>query len=303
MLYKNLLAWLFILGVSSSCALQKTPAGLTKYEQAVLCYESGNYSEALRLFEEAIPLIRGKQEEASACFYQAYCSFYQKAYVLSSDRFKYLHETFPRDLRAEEAMYMRGHALYLNSPDVRLDQAYTQEAVEVLRDYLNFYPDGVYVNEANVQLGELSDKLALKAFNGARLYHQLTHYRAAVVTLENFQKDFPDSSYGEEAAYLKVDAQYCYFKAMAKPRKHVARYDRRNFDEIKVDIFVGDEWMPQHRYCKSEQEADDKDQLRIAIAYCQEFLDNYPDSCHALAVGNIYRNLLLVNKPEEPLKH
>jgi outer membrane protein assembly factor BamD len=302
MLYRNFLAWLLILGVSSSCALQNTSTGLAKYQQAVLCYKSGNYNEALRLFEEATPLIRGKQEEASACFYKAHCSFHQRKYGLSSDRFEYFYKTFPRDHRVEEAMYMRGHALYSDSPDVKLDQACTQEAAEVLRNYLNFYPQGAYVNKANVQLRELNNKLALKAFNSAKLYHQLTHYRAAVITLANFQKDFPDSSCNEEAAYLKVDAQYCYFKAMAKIRKHTAKHDRKNSDKGKVDIFEGDEWTPQHGYSKSEQEADHKDQLRIAIAYCQEFLDHYPGSRRALAVGNIYKSLLLVKKPEKPLK-
>lgn len=298
MLYKNSLAWLLILGVSSACVLQNKSTGLAKYQQAVLCYESGNYNEALRLFEEAAPLIRGKQEEASVCFYRAYCSFYQRKYVPSSDRFESFYKTFPRDHRVEEAMYMRGHALYSNSPDVKLDQAYTQEAAEVLRNYLDLYPQGVYVNKANIQLRELNNKLALKAFNSAKLYHQLTYYRAAVITLENFQKDFSDSSYNEEAAYLKVDAQYCYFKAMVKTHKHIAEYDLKNSDKGGVNIFEGDGCTPKHGYFKSEQEADYKDQLRIAIAYCQEFLDTYPGSRRSLAVGNIYKSLLIVNKPE-----
>jgi outer membrane protein assembly factor BamD len=302
MWYKDLVAWLFILGVLSSCALQNTSTGLTQYQQATLCYESKDYNEALRLFEEATPLLRGKQEEASAYFYQAYCSFYQKKYAQSSDCFKYFYETFPRDHRAEEALYMQGHVLCLNSPDVRLDQACTREAVQVFRNYLDLYPSGDYVDKASVQLRELGDKFALKVFNGAKLYHQLTHYRAAVVTLENFQKDFPDSAYIEEAAYLKVDAQYCYFKETAKKHKYTTGHDRKNSNKGKVDILREDARMPQRWHYSSEQEADGRDQLRIAIEYCREFLDNYPNSRHALAVGNIYKSLLLVNKPQKPLK-
>ncbi len=299
MLYKNLLTWLLILGTLSSCALQNTSTGLTKYQQAMLCYESQNYSEALRFFEEAAPLLRGKKEEASAYFHQAYCSLYKKKYVQGSDRFKFFCETFPRDPRVEEAMYMQGHALYLESPDVKLDQAYTQEAAQVLRGYLDSYPRGVYVHEANVQLGELDNKLALKAFNSAKLYHQLAHYRAAVVTLENFQKDFPDSSYHEEAAYLKVDAQYCYCKEVEKARKHAPEYDYKNSNREKVDTLDGDKKAPLQydQYLKSTQKVDVKEQLRIAIEYCQEFIDNYPNGQHALAVGKIYESLLPVNKP------
>ena len=265
----------------------------------MLCYESKNYSEALHFFEEAAPLLRGKKEEASAYFHQAYCSFYKKKYVQSSDRFKFFCETFPRDPRVEEAMYMQGHALYLESPDVKLDQAYTQEAAQVLRGYLDSYPRGAYVHEANVQLGELDNKLALKAFNSAKLYHQLAHYRAAVVTLENFQKDFSHSSYHEEAAYLKVDAQYCYCKEVEKARKHATEYDYKNSNREKVDALAEDEKAPLQydQYLKSTQEVDAQEQLRIAIEYCQEFIDNYPNGQHALAVGKVYESLLPVNKP------
>jgi outer membrane protein assembly factor BamD len=259
MLYKNLFASLLVLVLLSSCALHNvSTTGLTKYQQATLCYEAKDYYEASRLFEEALPLFRGKKEEAPIYFYQAYCSFYQKKYIQSAEHFKYFYETFLADARVEEAMYMQGYALYLASPDVRLDQASTQEAVHVLCSYLHRYPEGAYVDKSSVQLEELDNKLALKDFSTAKLYRRLTHYQAAVVTLENLQKDFPDSSYNKEAAYLKADAQYLYFKETKGP----------------------------------EQEK----QLNIAIKYCQEFLDNYPDSPYALAVGEMYEKLSSVNK-------
>ncbi len=258
MLYKNFCASLLVLGLLSSCALHSTSTGLTKYQQAITRYEAKDYSEAFRLFEETLPLLRGKEEEASAVFYQAYCSFHRKNYIQSSDRFKYFRETFLGDLRVEEAIYMQGHALYLNSPDVKLDQALTQEAAYVFRSYLSDYPRGTYVDKASVQLEVLNNKLALKDFNNAKFYYQLAHYRAAVVALRNFQKDFPTSSYNEEAAYLKADAQY--------------------------------------RYFKKTQGIDQKEQSNIAIKYCQEFLDCYPDSQYTLAVEAMYESLPSVNK-------
>jgi outer membrane protein assembly factor BamD len=226
----------------------------------MLCYEAKDYYEASRLFEETLPLLRGKKEETSVYFNQAYCSFHQKKYVQSSERFKYFHETFFGDARVEEAMYMQGCTLYLASPDVKLDQVLTQEAVHVLCSYLNRYPEGTYANRASAQLKELDSKLALKDFNSARLYHRLTHYRAAVVTLENLQKDFPDFCYNEEAAYLKADAQFLHFK------------ETKGTDQKQQ-------------------------QLNIAIKYCQEFLDKYTDSPYTLAVREMYTTLSSINRP------
>src|SRR3569832_106057 len=219
MLYKNLFGWLLISSMPFSCVLHNASTELTPYQQAMLYYESKNYCGVLQVFEEVMPMLLGNEEETSAYFSQAYCSFYTKQYLQSSERFEHFYKSFPRDHRVLEAMYMQGHALYLGSPDVKLDQTLTQAAAQALRNYLNCYPKGVYLHEASTQLGKLGEKLALKDLNTAKLYHRLMHYRAAVVTLENYQKDFPNSSYNEEVAYLKADAQYQYFRKVEEKYK------------------------------------------------------------------------------------
>lgn len=261
MLSKSFFFSLLVPVLLSSCALRGASTGLTKYQEAVLRYETKDYYEALRLFEEALPLLRGKEEEPSVHFYCAYCHFHQGKYLQGADRFKYFSETFLRDPRVEEAVYMQGHALYAGSPDVKLDQAPTQEAVHALLDYLDRYPEGEYVEQACIQLEALNGKLALKDLNSAKLYHQLTHYRAAVVTLNNFQKDFPGSVYDEEAAYIKADAQYRFFK---------------------------------------KEGAGQEEPHRVAIKYCQEFLNHYPDSKYALAVKEMYKTLSSIDGPKNP---
>ena len=264
MFCKKLLTSLLVLAMLAACTLHNVSTGLTKYQHAVACYEAKDYYEASRLLEEALPQLRGKKEEISAHFYRAYCSFHQKEYVRSSDRFKYFLETFVKDPRQEEALYMQAYALYKASPYVELDQALTQDAVRVLRSYLDHYPKGAYADKARGPLEELDNKLALKAFTSAKLYYQLAYYKAALVTLANFQQDFPCSSYNEEAAYLKADAQYRYFSAAPENEK--------------------------------------KEQLSTAIQYCQELLDNYPDSPYARAVGKIYESLFPANEPVTPKK-
>ena len=265
-LFSSLLLFsLLLLGVLSSCALQAPSTGAAKYQKAITLYEGKNYYEALQLLESALPLLCGKKEEASAHFYRAYCSFNQRKYIQSSDRFRYFRETFRRDPRVEEALYMQGYALYLESPDVQVDQAFTQEAAGALHDYLRCYPEGTYTEKATTQLEELELKLALKDFNSAKLYHQLGYYRAAVIALGDFQKDFPASFHNEAAAYLKADAQY--------------------------------------RYCQGMKDLDKEEPFNAAIKYCQEFLDNYPNSRHALVIGEHYATLSAASNSLAPLKH
>ena len=99
----------------------------------------------------------------------------------------------------------------------------------------------------------------MKNFTIGKLHSQLAQYKAAVVTLGNFQQAFPDSSRSEEAAYLKADAQYRYFKTV--------------------------------------QEDEKKGQLSKTIKYCQEFLDNYPNSPYVSKVEAIYTSIATAQDP------
>lgn len=250
----NSCTWLLVPVLLSACALHQPATGLTKYQQAVLHYEAKSYFKAEQLLDEALPTLCGKKEEADAYFYQAYCSFHRKKYIQAADRFSHFCEVFFRDPRKEEALYMQGYALYLDSPYVNLSQTSTQEAVHVLRNYLEKYPHGVYVDKASAHLRVLVDKLALKSFSCAKHYCRLAHYRAAVISLVQFQREFHGTTYDEQAAYLKVDAQFRYLK------------------KIK------------------DVEAQEQ-QLCEAIRYCQEFLDNYPDSKYSVTVNKTYEKL------------
>ncbi len=244
----------FLIILFASCALHKSVStGTVQYQRAVAAYETKDYHEALRLLEDALPQLRGKEEEASAHFYRAYCSFHRKEYVQSSERFKYFYKTFFRDPRQEEALYMRAYTLYRTSPHVELDQATTRDAVRIFNNYLHHYPDGSYADQAREQLNTLNNKLAQKDFNSAKLYYQLNCYKAAVVSLINFQKEFPTSSYSEEVAYLKAVAQY--------------------------------------HFSEEVQDREREEQLRMAVKYCQEFIDYYSDSVYTPIVSKLYASL------------
>jgi outer membrane protein assembly factor BamD len=260
MTYQKLLGVILIGVISTSCVSHVQSSNyLIKYQEAEARYAAKDYYEALQLFREALPLLRGKKEIVQAHFHQAYAYFYQKDYKLSARCFKNFYRTYPRVPQAEEALYMQGYALYLTVPDIELDQTNTDEALKVLSNYLTKYPVGTYRVEALKHLSILKDKLAHKAFVNAELYYQLSSYQAAVVALTNFQQNFPHSPYREKATYIKVQAQY----KLAKESKK----------EVQENNF------------------------RSVIIACHEFLDSYSDSEYAKAVQGIYEDTLVrINK-------
>jgi outer membrane protein assembly factor BamD len=51
-------------------------------------------------------------------------------------------------------------------------------------------------------------KLEKKGFENAKQYVIMRQYKAAIVSIDNFKKNFPDSKYQEEATYLAIMCQF-----------------------------------------------------------------------------------------------
>jgi outer membrane protein assembly factor BamD len=211
-----------------------------KYEAALQYYEKGDYFKAGTLFEELIPLLKGRPEAEKAQFYFANTNFKQRNYTLGAYYFKTFYETYPNSALAEEAMFLHAKSLFRDSPEYQLDQTNTFSALEGIQEFLNRYPESKFRQETEGMSGELQKKLENKGFQSARLYYDLRYYLSAVTAFTTFQQQFPSSGFNEQAAFLKLSAQY----DLAK--ESVAEKQRERYLE--------------------------------AIAFYQSFIDAYPQS-------------------------
>lgn len=223
-----------------------------KLEAAFKYYEQEDYYRAGMLLEELIPVLKGRAESEKAQFYFANTHFYEEQYILSAYYFKNFADTYPRSEFAEEAMFMHAKSLYKDSPAPNLDQTSTYSAMDAIQGFLNRYPETKWKDEANQMYDGLSTKLELKAFENARLYHNLRYYMSAVVAFNNFEKEYPASKFNEEAAFLRLDAQY-------------------NLARLSV------EEKQRERYFE-------------AIAYYQSLIDKFPNSKYLRTAETIYDN-------------
>jgi outer membrane protein assembly factor BamD len=193
--------------------LRKNGTDEMKYQAALDFYKKGDYSKAVIFFEELKPILKGSDQQEMATFYEAYCNYHLSLYPVASMQFRRFYDTFARSEYAEEALYMSAYASYKDSPSYNLDQGSTLEAIESLQSFINSYPQSKFVDEASKIIIELRDKLERKAYERVTLYYKTTpsniaNYRSAVIAATNFQRDFPDSKYNEELAFLKVKAEY-----------------------------------------------------------------------------------------------
>lgn len=205
-------SFILLLFLAASCSnfrkIEKNPDWRVKYEAALVYYEKRDYYKASVLLEQVMPIIRGLPEAEKAQFYLAYCQYYEKLYLLSSEQFKMFYETYGRSSLAEEARYMYAYSLFRSSPGSNLDQTGSIMAMISMQEFLNRYPSSTYRDKALEVINTTQDKLDQKGFDNARQYHRMRQYKAAIVALKNFQNNFPDSKYIEESNFLILDSHF-----------------------------------------------------------------------------------------------
>jgi outer membrane protein assembly factor BamD len=179
-----------------------------KYKKAVEYYEEGEFVRSSTLFKELINIVRGTSRADKVYYYYAKSQFGIQDNLMAGHYFKSLIKEFPRSEFAEESQFMVGYCFYLDSPNPRLDQQVTQNAIDALQLFINLYPKSTRVEEANRLIIELRDKLVYKSYLSGKLYYDMNNYKAAVVALSSSLKDFPDTKYREELMYMLLKAKY-----------------------------------------------------------------------------------------------
>ncbi|MFD2572752.1 outer membrane protein assembly factor BamD [Spirosoma soli] len=275
----------FLLGSCSPFSkLQKSGTDDEKYKGAVEYYKKGDWYRAGLLFEELIPVLKGSTESEMAQFYYAYTQYHQQQYLLSATLFKKFYETFARSDYAQEAMYMYAYSLYKDTPSFNLDQSNTLTASSALQDFVNAYPDSKYKDDCTKLILELRKKLEQKAYEKAKLYYKtsgfnIASYKSSVIAINNFQKEFPDSEYNEELAFLKVDAEFSLAQNSLESKQKERYQEAMNYHQAFVDKYPNSRFVKQSEkmYETSQKEIERLVKLEQEREQEKQKLKNQPD--------------------------
>lgn len=211
---------LFVL-LLSSCGefykLEKSTNWDELYEAANRYYQNEDYNKAIILYDKVLPVIRGSEKSELAEFNYAYAHFRTNRYIEAASYFKTFHDTYNRSPMAEEAFFMHAYSLYLDAPDYNLDQSSSREAVNAIQLFINRFPGSNSYERAMEMIDDLQKRFEEKAYQESKMYYRLTEglfpgdfYRACLVSFQNFAKNYPDSEYNEELAFLLVEVGYTY---------------------------------------------------------------------------------------------
>lgn len=164
-----------------------------KLSKAYEYFEAEDYYKAQTLFEQARPFYRGTKELEKIYFHYAYTQYYQEKFILSAYYFKDFYKNYPNSEFSEESQYMAAYSNYEMSPNARLEQSATIQAIDGFQLFVNSYPNSDRVERCNILIDELRAKLEKKAIATADLYFKLREYQAATQSYQNVLQDYPDT--------------------------------------------------------------------------------------------------------------
>lgn len=236
--------WFFLLIISLflfSCSEYNKVVKSTdyeyKYKKAIEYYETGEYTRATELFQGLVHAFRGTSRGDDLYYYYAKSCVEQKDYILGGHYFKSIIDQYPRSEFAEEAQYMVGYCYYMDSPNPKLDQDISKRAIDAFQLFINVYPYSDKVEDANILISELNEKIAEKSYLSAKLYYDMGYYKAAVIALGNSVIDFPSTQYREELRYLLFKSKFYLGVNSVEEKKRERLIDARDEYFTFVDEF------------------------------------------------------------------
>jgi len=179
-----------------------------KYKKALEYYGKKDYYRSTTILEQLVPIFNGTQRADTVQFYYAMGNYKQGDYILAGHYFDTFRKTYQRSSFTEEAEFMYAYCFYESSPRPDLDQESTNAAIAAFSEFMVKYPKTDKREEVGKILTELKDKLIEKSYLSSKLYYNLSEYKAAIVSIKNSVKTFPESNHREEQLFLILKSAY-----------------------------------------------------------------------------------------------
>ena len=208
---------LLLMVVFSGCGdyqkLLKSHNPEEKYQAALAYFNQKQYVKAQTLLDDVSSYYKGTERSEDVLAYLARCYMGQKNYTSATEYYRAYVRNYPKGRYATEAHFQLGHCQYLDSPDARLDQEITRNAIAAFTQFVELYPESPYAEQAYREMSEMYDKLALKELKSAQLYYNLgtylgNNYLSCEIVAKNALKNYPSNTYQEDFSWLILQAKY-----------------------------------------------------------------------------------------------
>ncbi len=192
-------------GCGSSEKSVKTMTPEERFAHAKALFEEKDYIDAINEFTVITLQYQGSANAADAQFYLGECRFERGEYLLASFEYGIVKRNYPASARVAEAQFKLALSYYLLSPRSSLDPQYTRKAIDEFQQFVEYYPSNTLVPEADAKIKELTNRLAKKQYETARLYTKMEYYKAALVYYDDVIDRYHDTDFAPLAYLDKAD--------------------------------------------------------------------------------------------------
>jgi len=153
-------------------------------------------------------VVKGTDRAEEVYYYYTWSEYNMGDLLLSQYHFKNYTRQFPAGKHVEECYFMNALCFYLTSPNYKLDQASTKNAIKEFQSFIDIYPESPKLDTCNILIDKLRDKLEKKDYEIIRQYYKLSDWKASIVATKNYIKEYPSSNYNEEMYYMMINSYY-----------------------------------------------------------------------------------------------
>ena len=228
-----------------------------RYEAAKALYADGHYRQAAELLGMLLAPLKGTSYGEESLYMLAESNMKARDYESAAMFFKKYYQAYPKGLYMELSRFNSGYALYKQTPDIRLDQTSTIEAISEYQNFLDYCPGTSLKGQAHQIIYDMQDKLVRKEYLSAKLYFDLgtymnnciyggSNYAACIVTAQNALKDYPyaSSQLREDLSILVLRAKY----HLARQSVEEKRLER--FRDAVDEYYAFENDYPESKYMK-----------------------------------------------------
>lgn len=212
------------------------------YSYAFKLFEEEDYIEAQQEFQSILLQYPGSAINDDAQYYLGFTYFKREQFLLAAYEFSKLIRDIPASEYVPEAQYMLAESYYQLSPPYQLDQSYTRKAIEEFQAFIDYFPLSPKVDEAELKIVEMNEKLAEKLYNNALIYEKMSYTTAAIKYYGDVQEIFHDTEYGPLALFKKIQLEI----------------DREDYPSAMNDINVFLARYPDHESSKEIQQIEEQ---------------------------------------------
>lgn len=240
-----------------------------KYEAAKSYFAKGQYNRAATLLNELIAILKGTDKAEESLYMLGMCYYNEPDYQTAAQTFIQYYQVYPRGTYTELSRFHAGKALFLDTPEPRLDQSSTYKAIDELQMFMEYYPQSAKHQEAQQMIFELQDKLVMKEYLSAKLYYNLgnymgNNYQSCVITAQNALKDYPYTNLREDLSILILRAKYELAVYSVEERK------QERYREAVDEYYAFKNEFPESKYLKEAERIFSKSQAELGEGSTEE---------------------------------